>query len=91
MSQGSRPTHWISCAKAGFKNHRENKGTADGIYPVNRVAYLVGHHHRPEQINGIDYQILIEADYIVNASENGYRQQAIRSFMEHTMKTVFGV
>lgn len=91
MSQGSRPTHWISCAKAGFKNHRENKGTADGIYPVNRVAYLVGHHHRPEQINGIDYQILIEADYIVNASENGYSQQAIRSFMEHTMKTVFGV
>ena len=86
-----RPTHWISCAKAGFKNHRENKGTADGIYPVNRVAYLVGHHHRPEQINGIDYQILIEADYIVNASENGYSQQAIRSFMEHTMKTVFGV
>lgn len=64
---------------------------ADGIYPVNRVAYLVGHHHRPEQINGIDYQILIEADYIVNASENGYSQQAIRSFMEHTMKTVFGV
>ena len=91
MSQGSRPTHWISCAKAGFKNHRENKGTADGIYPVNRVAYLVGHHHRPEQINGIDYQILIEADYIVNASENGYSQQAIQSFMEHTMKTVFGV
>ena len=91
MSQGSRPTHWISCAKAGFKNHRENKGTADGIYPVNRVAYLVGHHHRPEQINGIDYQILIETDYIVNASENGYSQQAIRSFMEHTMKTVFGV
>ena len=91
MSQGSKPTHWISCAKAGFKNHRENKGTADGIYPVNRVAYLVGHHHRPEQINGIDYQILIEADYIVNASENGYSQQAIRSFMEHTMKTVFGV
>ena len=58
---------------------------------MNRVAYLVGHHHRPEQINGIDYQILIEADYIVNASENGYSQQAIRSFMEHTMKTVFGV
>ena len=58
---------------------------------MNRVAYLVGHHHSPEQINGIDYQILIEADYIVNASENGYSQQAIRSFMEHTMKTVFGV
>ena len=44
---------------------------------MNRVAYLVGHHHSPEQIDAIDYQILIEADYIVNASENGYSQQAI--------------
>ena len=58
---------------------------------MNRVAYLVGHHHSPEQIDAIDYQILIEVDYIVNASESGYSQQAIRSFMEHTMKTVFGV
>ena len=58
---------------------------------MNRVAYLVGHHHSPEQIDSIDYQILIEADDIVNASESGYSQQAIRSFMEHTMKTVFGV
>ena len=58
---------------------------------MNRVAYLVGHHHSPEQINGIDYQILIEADYIVNASENGCSQQAIRSFMGHTMKTAAGI
>ena len=58
---------------------------------MNRVTYLVGHHHSPEQINGIDYQILIKADYIVNASENGCGQQAIRSFMEHTMKTAAGI
>ena len=58
---------------------------------ADRVAYLVGHHHSPEQIDGIDYQILIEADYIVNASESGYSQQAIRSFMEHTMKTAAGI
>ena len=44
---------------------------------MNRVAYLVGHHHSPEQINGIDYQILIEADDIVNASESRCSQQAI--------------
>lgn len=53
---------------------------------MNRVTYLVGYHHSPEQIDGIDYQILSEADDIVNASESGYSQQAIRSFMEHTMK-----
>lgn len=58
---------------------------------MNRVAYLVEHHHSPEQIDGIDYQILIEADYIVNASEGRYGQQTIRSFMEHTMKTSAGI
>ena len=58
---------------------------------IDRVAYLVGHHHSPAQIDGIDYQILIEADYIVNASESGYGQQAIRTFMEHTMKTATGI
>ena len=58
---------------------------------IDRVAYLVGHHHSPAQIDGIDYQILIEADYIVNASESGYSQQAIRTFMEHTMKTAAGI
>ena len=30
-----------------------------GVYPLDRVAYLVGHHHSPEQIDGIDYQIQI--------------------------------
>ena len=58
---------------------------------IDRVAYLVGHHHSPAQIDGIDYQILIESDYIVNASESGYDQQAIRTFMEHTMKTAAGI
>ena len=58
---------------------------------IDRVAYLVGHHHSPAQIDGIDYQILIEADYIVNASESGYSQQAIRTFLEHTMKTAAGI
>ena len=47
---------------------------------MNRVAYLVGYHHSPEQIDGIDYQILIEADYIVNASESGYSLQAAYIF-----------
>ena len=58
---------------------------------IDRVAYLVGHHHSLAQIDGIDYQILIEADYIVNASESGYGRQAIRTFMEHTMKTAAGI
>ena len=58
---------------------------------IDRVAFLVGHHHSPEKVDGIDYQILIEADYIVNASESGYSAAAIESFVEHTMKTASGI
>ena len=49
---------------------------------VERVAYLVGHHHTYTDIDGIDYQILIEADYIVNASESGYSPENRKNFLE---------
>ena len=55
-----------------------------------RVAYLVGHHHTYTDIDGIDYQILIEADYIVNASESGYSPENRKNFLEEHMKTESG-
>lgn len=57
---------------------------------VERVAYLVGHHHTYTDIDGIDYQILIEADYIVNTSESGYSPENRKSFLEEHMKTESG-
>lgn len=54
------------------------------------MAYLVGHHHTYTDIDGIDYQILIEADYIVNACESGYSKQNISDFMDKIMKTASG-
>ena len=58
--------------------------------PADRVAYLVGHHHTLEGIDGIDYQILVEADYIVNATENGYSRKDAKNFMQKVMKTESG-
>jgi len=96
-------THLICRKKYGNTNgkYQEQEGaplvrefladTGMTAEQIDRVAYLVGHHHSPAQIDGIDYQILIEADYIVNASESGYSRQAIRTFMEHTMKTAAGI
>ncbi len=57
---------------------------------IDRVAYLVGHHHTLHGIDGIDYQILVEADYIANASEKGYRERDILTFMDKIMKTESG-
>ena len=54
---------------------------------IDRIAWLVAHHHTFNEIEGIDYQILVEADYIANASENGYDRKNIENFMAKTMKT----
>ena len=38
---------------------------------IDRVCYLVGHHHTYDNIAGMDYQILVEADFLVNLFEDG--------------------
>ena len=57
---------------------------------IARVAYLVGHHHTFTDIDGIDYQILIEADYIANATENGWSGENVRAFTERFVRTAAG-
>ena len=65
-------------------------GTGIEEEQIDRVAFLVGHHHTFSAIDGIDYQILIEADYIANATENGYGQENIDDFRQKNMKTESG-
>ena len=95
--------HDIACplcrAKYGNTNgkHQEEEGavlakefladTGMTQEQIERAAYLVGHHHTLTGIDGLDWQILIEADYIANATENGYGEQNVRSFIQKVMKT----
>ena len=57
---------------------------------IERVAFLVGHHHTLTEIDGADWQILVEADYIVNASEKGLDRQNIRNFLDRIAGTESG-
>ena len=57
---------------------------------VRRVSYLVGHHHTLTQIEGMDYQILIEADYLVNVDESHYDKDNIRNMYEKVFRTGTG-
>ena len=45
--------------------------TQDGEF-IDRVCWLIAHHHTYKNVGGIDYQILIEADFIVNAQEGEF-------------------
>ena len=99
-------THDIACPlcreKYGNTNGRRQEEEGVGLVraflsdtgmanaQIERAAWLVGHHHTFTGIDGLDWQILIEADFIANAAENGYSAQKIQSFMHNIMKTDSG-
>ena len=55
-----------------------------------RISYLVCHHHTYEDVDGMDYQILLEADFLVNADESQMSEAAIRHARETFFKTSTG-
>ena len=55
-----------------------------------RVQYLIAHHHTYNKINEIDYQILVEADFLVNIMEDGLSKEAALKAYESIFKTTCG-
>lgn len=58
---------------------------------LERIKFLVAHHHTFTEIDGIDYQILIEADYLVNADESSYYIADIMKTHDEVFKTPSGL
>lgn len=57
---------------------------------IHRVSYLVGHHHTYKNIEGIDYQILVEADFLVNLFENETSKKPAQTALERIFRTDSG-
>ena len=57
---------------------------------INRICYLVGHHHTYTNIDGVDYQILVEADFLVNMYEDGVSPDAVRKAYQNIFQTENG-
>lgn len=57
---------------------------------VARISWLAAHHHTYTDIGGIDHQILLEADYLVNADEHGDSRPAIENFRARIFRTAAG-
>ena len=55
-----------------------------------RISWLVAHHHTYTHVDGLDYQILLEADFLVNAGESEYSKQAIENFCKKVFRTEAG-
>lgn len=58
---------------------------------VERVMYIVGHHHTYDNIVGLDYQILVEADFLVNLEEHKADFKAVEAARNKIFKTKTGL
>ncbi|NLJ31941.1 MAG: HD domain-containing protein [Clostridiales bacterium] len=57
---------------------------------TDRVCWLIAHHHTYTDIRGDDYQILVEADFLVNAYEDGLSEEAVKKVRDTIFKTESG-
>ncbi len=57
---------------------------------INRVCFIIGNHHSYDNIQGIDYQILVEADFLVNIYENEMDRNQIKSIKNKIFNTKTG-
>ena len=57
---------------------------------IGRVEYLISKHHTYKNANGIDYQILIESDLIVNAIDGNITRNALKKAVSILFKTETG-
>ena len=56
-----------------------------------RVCWLIAHHHTYTGVDGADYQILLEADFLVNAYEDSLDKKAITTFRDKIFRTKSGI
>lgn len=55
-----------------------------------RVQYLIAHHHTYDNIDSIDWQILVEADFLVNMFEESLPKSAVQNAYDKIFKTASG-
>jgi HD superfamily phosphohydrolase YqeK len=54
---------------------------------VERVCYMIGHHHTYEKVDRSDFQILFEADFLVNMYEGRASKDRISQIQQKIFKT----
>lgn len=57
---------------------------------VDRVCFIVSKHHTFAAIDEIDFQLLVEADFLVNAVEEEVSPEGVKKFVEINFKSESG-
>ena len=95
---GIKPAEEKFGSSAGPYQEKEGPSVAEAMLGelgfaedvISRVSYLVGHHHTYKNIDGMDYQILVEADFLVNLFEDHVSKAGIRNAYDSIFKTETG-
>ncbi len=85
-------------SSAGPYQEKEGPAVARNImekYPIeteviDRVCFIVGNHHSYNKIDGKDFQILVEADFLVNIYEEDMDKAAVSSIRDKYFRTAAG-
>lgn len=54
---------------------------------VERICWLIAHHHTYANVTSQDHRILLEADFLVNSFEDRLSKEAILSFREKVFRS----
>ncbi len=57
---------------------------------IERVCFLIAHHHTYDKVDGMDYRILLEADFLVNLYENNVEKDGVLSAFQRIFVTESG-
>ena len=57
---------------------------------IERVCFLVAHHHTAKDIDALDWQVLLEADFLVNGFEESLSQAALENAYDTLFVTQTG-
>jgi uncharacterized protein len=57
---------------------------------VDRVCFIIGQHHTFSAIDGLDFQLLVEADFLVNSVEEEVSLEGVQRFIALNFKTRSG-
>lgn len=95
---GVRPAEEKYGSSAGSLQEKEGPAPARTMleelyFPqdvIDRVVFLVGRHHTDQEIDGADFQILVEADTLVNLCEEGAGESAVWSAYRRIFRTESG-
>jgi len=58
---------------------------------VDRICFIVGNHHSYQKIDGVDFRIVVEADFLVNIYEDEIPAGMVTSIREKYFQTQTGL